>query len=301
MKESSQKTNIALSVTLVFVSLLAGYVVFGVWQKDSNAGAAAVEVTDGQNESGPVDAVFVIDATSSMRDEIDQVREEVVGLANELANTNPDADIRFGLVLYKDKTDDFLVQKTELTGDVQKVRELLRNITVSGGGDYPEHVGAGLHEALGLSWRADARRIIYLVGDASSHDYQDGLDVESAIAQAVQQDVEIRSLGCSGIDARGGEGKREFGRIAESTGGTYDDLTYHAIIQNPDGSKRSVIYEGGSTYEADRVLEDDEWTRGGSTLEKEGLIKPASAESEEKARSRPKKSNALELIKGGLE
>lgn len=306
MPEQNSSTNIALSIALVFVALLAGYVIFGVVGTDAPDGTATATVAvpsspvDVATDDEALDVVFVIDATSSMADEIEQVKEEVVTLSNEVSKDHPGSQIRFGLVLFKDTTDDFLVKKTELTKDAQMIRQLLREIEVSGGGDYPEHVGAGLHEALSLDWNDEARRLIYLVGDAPSQNHNDGKDVTSAVAAALQQKIEIRTLGCSGIDAQGGKGKREFTEIAKATGGTYNDLTYHAVIVGQDGQKRSVIYEGGSTYEADRVLADEEWTKGSTDLKTRGLVKPAAAESKRKADSRPKKSNAIEVIKGGL-
>ncbi len=291
----SNRANVALSITIAAVALLAGYVVFAA-MGDKSTTSTKPPIVDSQNKV--LDVVFVIDATASMSDEIEQVKAEVVSVADQLSGENPGAKIRFGLVLYKDTTDDFVTRVTPLSFDTQKVRGLLEQITVSGGGDYPEHVGAGLHEAIAFDWAPDAERVIYLVGDAPSQDHGDGKTVSTALQLAKSNGIVVRTLGCSGIERDGAAGRNEFQMIAQMTGGTYRDLTYHAVVVGDDGRKRSVIYEGGEAYEADRVLDAEEWSAGSGALREKGMVKPAAAPTRAKADRAEKKSNVIEVIKG---
>lgn len=221
-----------------------------------------------------IDVVFTIDATGSMGDELAVVKKEIWSIANKLMEGSPRPDIRFGLVFYQDRGDSFLVKKTELTRDVDAVHSTLMAITAGGGGDWREHVGRGLHEAVHLDWdsAAGVTRLMYLVGDAPGHDdYQDGYNIDAAVNIARTKDIKINVIGCSGI----GDGQREFEAIAQNAGGAYTTLTYEAIVTDDDGTQRSVIYYDGEMYEADEVLDKKDWGRGGDALIKEGRVRKA--------------------------
>lgn len=118
----------------------------------------------------PVDLVFVVDATGSMRDDIDAVRADMHSILAELTATNPDR--RIGIVVYRDIGDDF-VSKTilTLTEDEQAIVDGIGVIEVDGGGDIREHVYAGIDTALSdQPWRPNASQHIVLMGDAPPHD-----------------------------------------------------------------------------------------------------------------------------------
>lgn len=227
-----------------------------------------------QGQAPRLDVVFTIDATGSMGDEIDVVKKEIWGIANQLMTGKPRPDIRFGLVFYQDQGDSFLVKRTELTRDVDAVHEQLMAITAGGGGDWREHVGRGLHETMDLNWDLgqNVTRLVYLVGDAPGHDdYQDGYDIASALRKASNKGIKVNAIGCSGLDS----GTQEFRAIAEQGGGVFTQLTYQAVVSDDDGVERSVIYYDGELYEAEGVMDKAEWGRGGDKLIKEGKLKPA--------------------------
>lgn len=222
-----------------------------------------------------IDVAFVIDATGSMGDEIDAVKKEIWDIANKIMEGNPRPDVRFGIVFYQDKGDSFLVKRTDLTRNIDEVHKELMAISAGGGGDWPEHVGRGLHEALNMPWDTspNTTRLMYLVGDAPGHDdYNDGYDLASAIRTAKDKNIKINALGCSGLET----GRDEFRRIAEGTGGIYADLTYQVVVTDQNGVRRSAIHYNGEVYEADGVLERADWGKGADKLLGEGRLKPAS-------------------------
>lgn len=240
-----------------------------------------------------LDVVFAIDATGSMADEIEVVKKEVWNIANNLATGTPTPDIRFGLVFYKDKSDGAdLVRSTKLTRDIDEVHKLLMSTSVGGGGDHPEHVGRGLHAAVDLNWDTDeaTRRTIYLVGDAPGHQYQDHT-IDGAVKKATKKGIVIHSIGASGIEQGGGA--EQFAMIANKTDGNFEKLTYHAIVKGDDGKDKSVIYADGSMYEADEVIDKDEWKKEGAAIVKKKKMKPASGSTRSRA-SRAKKENNLD-------
>ncbi|MEL6179854.1 MAG: vWA domain-containing protein [Myxococcota bacterium] len=242
-----------------------------------------------------LDVVFTIDATGSMGDEIEVVKKEIWTIANTLMEGKPRPDIRFGLVFYQDRGDEFLVRKTDLTRNVDAVHEQLMAVRAGGGGDWQEHVGRGLHEALDMAWdtQQGVKRLIYLVGDAPSHDdYQDGYSLASAIDKAKAKKITIHTIGCSGLNS----GRSEFEMLAARTNGLYKTLTYEAIVTDDSGVKRSVIYYDGDMYEAEGVLDKAEWGRGGDELIKKGRLKRARPATKAKAAAAPTRNNLDDVV-----
>jgi len=114
------------------------------------------------------DVVFLMDATDSMDFVIDPVKKELANLVDTIRKLVPNA--RVGLVLYKDKGEDFLVRKSDLTFHLEKLRSFIGNIQAGGGGDYEEAVMDGLKAATQqMNWRKYAHRVIVLVPSSPAH------------------------------------------------------------------------------------------------------------------------------------
>jgi VWA domain-containing protein len=114
------------------------------------------------------DVVFVIDATDSMDFVIDPVKQQLATLVDTIRKLVPNA--RVGLVLYKDKGEEFVVRKSDLTFHLDKLRSFIGNIQAGGGGDYEEAVMDGLKTATQqINWRKYAHRVIVLVPSSPAH------------------------------------------------------------------------------------------------------------------------------------
>ena len=140
-----------------------------------------------------LDVVFVIDATESMKDDIQKIREL---LAASLKKVLPKYDsYRIGLVLYKDYYDDFLTKTaTDFTSDIDRFSAALKSFSVFGGRDIPEAVYEGLDAGLDLEWRTDADtdRKLILIGDAPPHPRPQGsITKEGVIEAAKAKDVKL--------------------------------------------------------------------------------------------------------------
>ena len=113
-----------------------------------------------------LDVVFVVDATGSMRWVLDEVKGRIRDISDTVRSLVPIA--RFGIVAYRDKDDPEFVTKVQpLTYSTAKLRRFLDGTAAGGGGDWFEAIDEGLRVAIEESgWRAGARRLIILVGDA---------------------------------------------------------------------------------------------------------------------------------------
>lgn len=167
-----------------------------------------------------VEAVFVLDTTSSMSGMIEGAKQRIWAIANEIAKGRPSPKVRMGLVAYRDKGDAFVTKTFDLSDNLDKTYSELMEFRAEGGGDRPEHVIAGLDDAVSkISWSKDPKvfKVVYLVGDAPPHeDYADAPKLAAVMEKAVRRGLVVNTVSC-GSDpamvaaftriARAGEGK----------------------------------------------------------------------------------------------
>src|SRR5204863_4887313 len=92
----------------------------------------------------PVDVVFAVDTTGSMGGLIEGAKRTVWSIATHIQKTDADADLRIGLVAYRDIGDEYVTRDTQLTTDLDAVFAELTGFRAAGGGDTPEDVDAAL-------------------------------------------------------------------------------------------------------------------------------------------------------------
>lgn len=115
-----------------------------------------------------LDVVLVIDTTSSMQFVIDEVRARLQDFVATLQRLVPPT--RVGIVVYRDKGDEYVVKWTDLSFNTQKLMDFLSTIRAGGGGDWEEAVNDALDTAVHeLKWRKQSKKVIILVGDAPPH------------------------------------------------------------------------------------------------------------------------------------
>lgn len=161
-----------------------------------------------------VEVVFVLDTTSSMGGLIEGAKQRIWAIANEISKGRPAPKVKMGLVAYRDKGDAYVTKVFDLSENLDNTYKDLLSLTVDGGGDGPEHVIAGLDDAVSkISWSKDPKtfKVVYLVGDAAPHeDYADAPSLDSVIQKAVRRGLIVNSVQC-GTD---GATNVAFGRIS---------------------------------------------------------------------------------------
>ncbi len=151
-----------------------------------------------------LDLVFAIDATGSMKDDIEYIRNRFVPrMAESLAACN---DYRIGLLFYRDYTDTFRdhglpVKIYGFTSEIEEFKKNLKAVRIIGseGGDIPEAVYEALYASISFfDWRDDAKRQIILVGDAEPHPSPRGTTIkctkEMIDSMASDRDIGITSV-----------------------------------------------------------------------------------------------------------
>ncbi len=181
--------------------------------------------------SNTVEIAFVVDATGSMQDEIEYLKEELGDILTNVAANDPSLNFHTGSVFYRDKGDAYVTSTQPITTGIEQTLAFIKRQSADGGGDYPEALKEALNEAVHqLKWTEEARaRIIFLLMDAPPHDYAK-TELASLIKDAAKRGIRIVPLACSGTDKA-----TEFimRSIALATNGTYLFLTDHSGIGNP--------------------------------------------------------------------
>ncbi|MDR3248558.1 MAG: VWA domain-containing protein, partial [Treponema sp.] len=140
-----------------------------------------------------VDIVLCLDTTSSMKDDIDEVRKALIPMLKDTIAEFK--SFRIGMVLYKDYFEDYLNRVVSFTSDFNQFQRLLNGIRVGGGRDIPEAVYEALYEgAVKFPWQAESR-IMILIGDAPPHPRQRG----KISKEMVDREVGNRNIKVSAI------------------------------------------------------------------------------------------------------
>jgi hypothetical protein len=212
---------------------LAFFLLPFVWS--GQAGAKAV------TGNPVVEVAFVLDTTGSMGPLIEAAKRKIWSIATAIVDANPDAEIRMGLVAYRDIGDDYVTKTFELTTDIQDLYANLLELRARGGGDWPESVNEALHVAVTkLSWTQGSEicRIMFLVGDAPPHmDYAQDVKYPEVLRTARERGIVVNAVQAGG--ARDTE--RVWREIAQMGHGRYipipQDGGHLVVIETPYDSE----------------------------------------------------------------
>ncbi len=151
-----------------------------------------------------VDVVFVLDTTGSMSGLIQTAKEKIWSIATTMAAAQPTPEIRIGLVAYRDRGDQYVTKRVDLSADLDSVYAALMDFQADGGGDTPESVNQALFDAVhSMSWSQGDQvyRVIFLIGDAPPHMNYDEVRYPVIVADALEKGIVINTIQCGGMPA----------------------------------------------------------------------------------------------------
>ncbi len=208
-----------------------------------------------QAHAPALDVLFLIDATGSMADEINKIEGSIFDVAARIETLSAQTDVRYGMVTYRDRGESYVSQNYDFSSNVTEFHGDLNTITADGGGDYPEALNEGLHNAIhNVSWsNHDTIKLIFLVADAPPHlDYANDYDYALEMEEAARRGIKIFPIASSGLDD---QGEYIFRQLAQFTQGRFIFLTYEgATNSGSPGNSTTHHVDSYSVQNLDALL-----------------------------------------------
>lgn len=119
-----------------------------------------------------VDVYFLMDATGSMNNAINEVKDEITRYVDKFCSCNPQVNLAYGLGTYRDTSDSVpynFIQKINI--NINELKSNLGEVNASGGGDTLEAqvIPLSLINHKEANWRPGSLRIIAWYGDHGAH------------------------------------------------------------------------------------------------------------------------------------
>ncbi len=176
-----------------------------------------------------LDVVFMIDTTGSMDPYINEVRDNMLRIIEDVLEFSP--RIRIGVIAYKDHGEEgedefYLTRILPLMFDRKDIVQFVRSpdLYIGEGGGGPEAVECALHEALNFNWNGTAPKAIILIGDKPPHGVMDSLrsctkmhDYRKEVDALRRKGIRIYPILCNAIS----ETESNFRWMACETGGEF--------------------------------------------------------------------------------
>jgi Mg-chelatase subunit ChlD len=199
----------------------------------------------------PLDLLFILDTTGSMGEEIQRLRTTIELINLNLSSLSSRPRVRFGMVLYRDRGDDYVTQTVPFTEDLDSFQASLDRVEAAGGGDDPEDLQAALEEAMRLSWNREGVRLAFVITDAAPHlDYGADYSYRNAAHEARARGIKLFAVGTGGLDLAGEYVLRQ---LAQYTAAKYIFLTYGERGESEGGAPGSVSHHTGANFQTDKL------------------------------------------------
>jgi Mg-chelatase subunit ChlD len=201
--------------------------------------------------SVPLDLLFIMDTTGSMGEEIQRLKATIEIINLNLSSLAVRPQVRYGLVLYKDRGDEYVTRVVPLTADLAGFQAELNKVEADGGGDTPEDLQSALEEAMALDWNRKGIRLSFVITDAPPHlDYPGSYTYLQAAEAARAQGIRLYTVGTGGLDLMGEFILRQ---LSQQTGARYIFLTYGETGESEGAQPGSVSHHTGANFQTDKL------------------------------------------------
>lgn len=203
----------------------------------------------------PVDVAIVLDTTGSMQSQINRLKQTLKAIHFQLSSLPTKPDIRFAMVAYRDRGDQYVTQVTPFTADVDAYQSMLQGLFADGGGDEPEDLQAALDVAMHkLAWRSDALRVGFIITDAPPHtNYGQAYNYLEAMKESLRRGIKWVTVGAGGLKL---PGEVIYRQIAQYSMGEYVFLTQGGGGDSVGGAGEASHHVGAnySTENLDQAI-----------------------------------------------
>ncbi|MGL1888601.1 MAG: hypothetical protein OCD76_18965 [Reichenbachiella sp.] len=170
-----------------------------------------IPYTEGINEininpvavSDKVELMFIVDATGSMGDELEFLKDDLTDIIEHVQTDNNSLDIYTSTVFYRDEGDQYITKHSDFTHQTESTVQFIQEQKADGGGDFPEAVHSALAKGIrDFQWSSDARtRLAFFILDAPPHYTPEVIaDLQASSIIAAEKGIKIIPIVASGID-----------------------------------------------------------------------------------------------------
>lgn len=195
-------------------------------------GINEITYTGNNSVSKRVELSFIVDATGSMSDELEFLKDDLQDVIARVKNGNSALNIFTSTVFYRDEGDEYVTRNSGFTEDINSTLEFINQQRADGGGDFPEAVHSAMNVALNdLQWSESAKtRIAFLLLDAPPHqEMQIVGQIRNLVKLASEKGIKLIPVTASGINKETEFLMRYF---SIATNGTYVFITDDSGIGN---------------------------------------------------------------------
>ena len=116
-------------------------------------------------KNADVDIAFMLDATSSMEENLEAVEQNIAQVVMKVKDTFSDIKVRVALVAYRDYSEASLhFEILDFTENVTNFIHFIGGVRAFYGGDIPEDVLGALDQTINLEWKA-ANKLFFQIGN----------------------------------------------------------------------------------------------------------------------------------------
>lgn len=159
-----------------------------------------------EKPAAKLDMAIILDTTGSMGGEIKKFQSTISSIAQRLQALPQQPAVRFGLVAYKDKGEQYVSKvASPLTAEIGQFQQALNLLSPGGGADKPEDLEAALSDTMGLAWDdGEAVRLSFVVTDAGPHtDYPQSTPYTDSMQTASKKGIKLYTVGASSLESQG--------------------------------------------------------------------------------------------------
>ena len=113
-----------------------------------------------------LDLLFIMDLTGSMGPYLNETKENLMYIINEIIYQSPGISINLGFIGYRDVGE--VYHAFDFTQNYTDIQNEISELEASGGKDLPEDVAWAFESALEMNWTSNAKFIVF-IADAPGH------------------------------------------------------------------------------------------------------------------------------------
>jgi len=212
----------------------------------------------------PVDVVICLDTSGSMTALIDSARGKLWDIVNTLAQEEPNAVLRVGLLTYgspgrSTAARGWVARQTDLTSDLDTVYAKMMALTTDGGDEF---VGWVLNDALRtMSWSTDpeASKLVFVAGNESADQAAHVFNFRRVAQEARGKGIVINSIYGGGYQQGIAE---SWDQVALHGGGYYSAIDMQAGTQQITTPQDKLLIELNAEINATYVPFGSDGARG---------------------------------------